>query len=258
MTRTTTLTLAILLASACSIVYHVRQGTHPAEFNWAIQGELSHQNCDTQPGTHPWFNNVSPDARFFMGCRRSAAVIKGPETSDPDAPPPSPELLALIRGLIPHSTSEWKRFNSLHDAAMYGAARLEQCSRFYECSGFITLDPKGKFAVSPVRTDYASDHVHMDDSTNPSDWKIQADIHSHPCLPHHYTGLFSPEDMMGSILGRLTSYMVDMCTGEVHEFIPGVTKPDVTQIDDDTWLSPGKVIGKVVAFKNEPLADEGP
>lgn len=238
-------------------VFHGAQPKQTVEkdLNWAIQGELSHLDCDTQPGTHPWFNNISPNQRFFMGCRQQAVI--GPAVSDPDAPPPSPELLALIHSMIPHSTSEWKRFDTLHAAALYGAARLEQCSHYYECAGFITMDTKGKYAVSPVRTDYISDSVNVVKDFNPSNWKIQADFHSHPCLPHHYTGLFSQMDMIGSITERTTAYMVDLCTGDVHEFIPGVTKPDSVETHDDMWLSAGKIIGHVEAFKDAALAHEG-
>lgn len=39
------------------------------EFNWAIQGELSHQDCGTQSGTRPWYVDTDPTHRFFMGCR---------------------------------------------------------------------------------------------------------------------------------------------------------------------------------------------
>lgn len=185
-------------------------------------------------------------------------TITAPPVTDPTAPPPSPELVALINSLLPRSTSEWKRFDSLHGAAIYAALRLENCSHYYECSGYIAKDPRGKFAVSPVRTDYASDNVRVEDGDAPSDWKVVADFHSHPCIAHHYTGLFSGEDMIGALMGRKIAYMVDLCTGNVHEFIPGKDRVDVEPIrDGDEFLSPGRIIGHVQAYEFEPRANEG-
>jgi hypothetical protein len=177
--------------------------------------------------------------------------------SPPVITPLSPEVLAIITWIKPHSTAEWLRFDTLHKAAVYGAVRLEQCSHYYECSGFILKDPKGKFVLAPVRTDYESDRVLIIDSTGPADWTLAADLHSHPCLPDHATGLFSPPDMINSIVSRTVSFMVDLCTGDVHEFIPGTTRPDETRYGD-MWLTGGTVIGHVAAFKDEPSAKEGP
>jgi hypothetical protein len=39
-----------------------------SEASWAIQGEYSHLDCDSQPGTHPWYVE-SEGHQFFMGCR---------------------------------------------------------------------------------------------------------------------------------------------------------------------------------------------
>ncbi len=171
-----------------------------------------------------------------------------------------PEALTQIRAqLLPRSTTEWRRFNTLHEAALYGAQRLEDCSHYYECSGFIDIDPKGKFVVGPVRTDYNSNNVNIHSQDGPSDWKLAGDLHSHPCVPRHDTGLFSPADMIGSLVTRTTSFMVDLCTGDVHEFIPGVTKPDEVHGGGagDIWMTPGNIIGRVAAFKDAPIANEG-
>jgi hypothetical protein len=235
---------------------------HDGEASWAIQGETGHTNCDTQPGTHRWYIENEGQS-WFMGCMRSArqpATI-GPFTilpgNDPSAPPPTDTLKELL-AQQPQSTSEWERFGDLHAAAIYAALRLENCSHYYECSGYIALDPAGKFVVSPVRTDYNSDNVRVEDDEGPSDWKVVADFHSHPCVPHHYTGLFSGEDMIGALMGRKTAFMVDLCTGDVHEFVPGRDRVDVEPIHEgDEFLSPGKVIGHVPAYPNDPQASEG-
>jgi hypothetical protein len=167
-------------------------------------------------------------------------------------------LLAAACGFAQTSVSvaDLPRFDTLHEAVMYNAYRLEACSHYYECSGFIMVDPKGQFVVAPVRTDYQSDHVRIKDDTGPDGWVVAADFHSHPCLPRHFPGLFSPQDMISAITTRTIMYMVDLCTGDVHEFIPGVTKPDDVAVED-IWLSAGKVVGKALAFPFQPVASEG-
>jgi hypothetical protein len=266
-------TLAFALwGTAIHLSYRDAHPKHEGEFNWAIQGETGHANCDTQPGTHRWYIE-NEGQQWFMGCRREQPIqvwsrhprkqpaTIGPFTilpgNDPNAPPPTATFKELI-AQQPESTSEWKRFDNLHAAAIYAALRLEDCSHVYECSGYIAVDPKGKFVVSPVRTDYNSDNVRVEDDEGPSDWKVVADFHSHPCVPHHYTGLFSGEDMIGALMGRKTAYMVDLCTGDVHEFIPGKDRVDVEPIHDgDEYLSPGRIIGHVPAYPNDPTAHEG-
>jgi hypothetical protein len=151
--------------------------------------------------------------------------------------------------------AELTRFGTLHEAVMYDAVRLERCSHYYECAGVIAIDPSGKFVASAVHSDYAGDHVSMNHDVPPG-WVLAADIHSHPCVPHHVPSMFSPQDMIGSIITRTTSFMVDFCTGDVHEFIPGVTRPDLMPVDN-IWLTPGIIVGHVPAFALEPTADEG-
>ena len=165
-------------------------------------------------------------------------------------------VVQVVRAKEPHSLVDFKRFPSLHEAVMYESARLEQCSHYYECAGVLAIDPEGKFVAGAVHTDYAGDHVSMRHDV-PDGWTLAADIHSHPCVPHHIPSMFSPQDMMGSIISRTVSYMVDMCTGFIHEFVPGVTKPDQTLVEEGVWLSEGKIVGQVPAFKTEPTADEG-
>ena len=164
-------------------------------------------------------------------------------------------VVQVLRADVPHSTAEFKHFATLHEAVMYNAARLERCSIYYECAGVIAIDPHGKFVTSAVHSDYAGDHVSMS-HTIPEGWVLAADMHSHPCVPHHAPNMFSPQDMIDSIISRTVSYMVDLCTGAVHEFVPGVTKPDQTEVDG-IWMTEGKIVGYVAAFKNEPQAHEG-
>ena len=184
----------------------------------------------------------------------SAALAQAPAGG---APPDLSKLLSLLNGAEGVSTGEWKRFDTLHEAVVYEAGRLEQCSHYYECSSFFMKDPAGKIAVGPTRSDYASDHVSIRPN-GPEDWTLLATIHSHPCIPNHYPNLFSPQDMMGSVMTKTTGYMVSLCTGDIHEFIPGKTPMDDVHLDDeDIWLSAGNIVGHVAALPDVAKADEG-
>lgn len=187
----------------------------------------------------------------LVGAFACSQVLQGTDN------PPIPDAAwPAIQYFKQNSTISWRKFDTLHEAAVYGAERLEKCSRYYECSGYIVTDKDGKFLMSPVRTDYASDHVRVSEKKPDGTTRV-ADIHSHPCVPEHVTGKFSPEDMIESITTRTTAYMVDQCTGDVHEFVPGVSKPDdVYDSDAELWLSAGNIIGKVAAY-DELKADVG-
>jgi hypothetical protein len=158
--------------------------------------------------------------------------------------------------IAPVSTGLWHHFLDINTAATYAALRLEQCSIHYECSSVIYIDPRGIFVVGPSRTDYQSDHVQIVASDGPSDWAIAANVHSHPCLPDYYTSVFSPQDMMGALLERTTSYMVDLCTGDVHEFIAGLTRTDTEKVGD-VWMTGGLIVGHVPAIGYAAFANVG-
>lgn len=210
--------------------------------NWG-QGHAPEMN-HCPPGTI----RVDTEEGWFLEC------FRGYEAHDPTELPP--QILALIKRFGPPSTTEWHRFDSLDAAALYAAGRLEKCSHYYECSGLIVVDPKGKFTVGPVRTDYQSDSVSVSGSGVPSDWVKAAAVHSHPCVPNHYTYLFSPQDVMGAIGERIINFMVDVCSGAVHKFDPAIDRPDVTQVDG-IWMTGGRLVGYVTAYPNGVRADEG-
>lgn len=169
------------------------------------------------------------------------------------------ETFTLVPFVKVQTTDNWKRYDTLHEAAVHAAVRLEECSHFYECAGLIVQKPGEKsFIVGPVHTSYQSSHVAIQDEDLPQGWKIAADVHSHPCLPGYVTAVFSPTDLIGALMSRTTSFMVDLCTGDVHEFIPGVTRVDETKMEDeDVYLTGGKIVGHVAAFKDAALAHEG-
>lgn len=208
---------------------------------------------DCPPGTMEF----DTEEGLFLECF-STGLVTAHELppSDPSAPPPSPEVREMIsRYVTPVSTTQWPHFNTITEAAVYGSNRVGKCSQNYECSGIIVLDPKGKFVVGPVHTDYNSDSVRIMVNETPSDWQLAATFHSHPCLPNHANQLFSPQDVMNSITRRVISFMVDLCDGSVHEFIPGKNRPD-TELFDGIWMTQGAVIAHVPPAKMA-LANDG-
>lgn len=202
-------------------------------------------------------NSAYAGPAFFPGQEPFSSSSPQKPVLDGKTPVTDPDILRQIEKYRPHSTSEWHRFDKLHEAAIAAADRLIKCSHYYECSAVIVLDPKGKYTVGPAHTNYNSDNVSVTFSSVPADWERVAAVHSHPCIPRHAGNLFSPPDMMGAFVTRTTFYMVDLCTGAVHEFIPGVTKPDDVQTADGLWLTEGKIIGYTLPVTENLEANEG-
>jgi hypothetical protein len=146
-------------------------------------------------------------------------------------------------------------FDTLREAVLYDATRLEDCSHVYECAGLIARAANGQFVTGPVWSSNFSDHVEMRNRV-PYGWTLAATIHSHPCVPDHWTAFFSPQDMMNALVTRTISYMVDLCSGDVHEFIPDVTKVDETLVED-IYLTGGNIVGHVNAYPKDATPNTG-
>ena len=141
------------------------------------------------------------------------------------------------------------RYDTLHEAAVVAATKLYECSHYYECGGVIATDLAGKYVIGPGLSSMAHG-----DETNvphgvPTGWKFVAEIHSHPCLKDtHEVDFFSPQDLMGYQQGKFVGYMLDMCTGEVHEFVPGRDSPNDTEMlpgNPGDFATHGKIIGHI-------------
>lgn len=146
-------------------------------------------------------------------------------------------------------TSKLPRYDDLREAAVEAARRLYQCSHYYECGGIIAQDPKGKYVIGPnmVTLDHG-DEVNVPHGV-PIGWKFVAEFHSHPCLPvTHEVSFFSPNDTSNYLENKIVGYMLDQCTGEVHEFVPGRDSPNDTEMlpgNPGSWSTHGRVIGKI-------------
>lgn len=145
------------------------------------------------------------------------------------------------------SPDELPAYDTLEEAGVHGIQRAIECSIYYECAGSIAQRPDGKFVVGPTGSDDHGDSVDVDHSVPPG-WKLVADYHTHPCLNRtHLPDFFSAQDMAGSTMLKITGFMGDLCTGDVHEFTPGRDAPNDTEVrpDSGVYLSRGRIVGHV-------------
>lgn len=150
-------------------------------------------------------------------------------------------------------------YDTLEEAGVHAIERAYQCSHAYECSGSIALRPSdGKYVVGPVRSDYSGDSVGVDHRV-PVGWKLVADFHTHPCnADSHDVGYFSPQDMAESTAEKITGFMGDLCTGEVHAWLAGRDSPnDVYLEDQDIYLAKGRIVGHITVDGKSMEPDQG-
>jgi hypothetical protein len=138
-------------------------------------------------------------------------------------------------------------YDTLEEAGVHGVLRAYECSHAYECGGPIAMRPDGKFVVGPVKSTYSGDSVELSHGV-PAGWILVADYHTHPCNnTSHAVSFFSPQDIAGYELRKIVGFMGDLCTGDVHEFRPGVDSPNGDPIPGEPgyWLSHGRVVGQI-------------
>jgi hypothetical protein len=159
-----------------------------------------------------------------------------------------PGLPGLIFGPAPDYFDKLPRYDTLHEAAAAAAVRLYACSRHYECGVVIAADAKGKYVIGPrLSSEDAGDHTDISHEV-PPDWTSVADIHAHPCLSDsHEVDFFSPQDIMEYQTLKITGFMLDQCTGDIHEFVPGRDSPNDTEMPGNPgeYSTHGKIIGHI-------------
>lgn len=114
---------------------------------------------------------------------------------------------------------------------------------YYEWGGEIALMPNGKFAALAPNTSFSGDHVHIDRNDFGLNAVIVGHYHTHPCLPDHWAEYFSVPDMDEVVFGRLSAFMGDFCSGNVHAFFHG-DKPDVEVTNHGVYLTKGRIVGQ--------------
>ena len=132
----------------------------------------------------------------------------------------------------------------------------------WEYSGVLTTrEGQPGYSVAP-RTLKMVDAVEMDADKlrTPGDTLIGL-YHTHPCKPEEYfSQYFSPQDLVSAFFYHVPSFILDECTGEVHEFDPaqdrafetGTVVKVMRKDGSRNWvrLPAGRVVGNI--------GDQGP
>jgi hypothetical protein len=160
--------------------------------------------------------------------------------AEPPAPTPA-DVAQLAVLMLP-------AYDTIEEAGVHGAQRAYQCSQAYECGGPIAQRPDGKYVVGPIHSDYDGASVTINHGV-PRGWKLVGDYHSHPCnAESHEVAYFSPSDLGGNTFMHIIGFMVDLCTGQVHEFDPSRDQPDNEEpaTSPGIHITQGRIIGHIV------------
>lgn len=91
--------------------------------------------------------------------------------------------------------------------------------------------------------------------------KLIATYHVHPCLAGYYHQVFSKTDVIAAFMHGLPEFMLDECSGLVHEFDPHVDKPRDTGIEAEIVGPNGEGItihlpsGRIIADIGETMTE---
>jgi hypothetical protein len=97
------------------------------------------------------------------------------------------------------------------------------------------------YSVFP-RTLKKVDAVEMD----PPKLKASGDMlvalyHTHPCSPREYfPQYYSPQDLISAFFWRVPAFILDECTGDVHEFDPGIDQVSDSGVVVDIQTKSGR------------------
>jgi len=113
------------------------------------------------------------------------------------------------------------------EAATAGLQLSYDRSNAYEYGGIILHTTNGKFRISNPETDYRGDGVVIEDRNDIPGYSVVGDFHTHPCLPYsHFPGVFSDRDVYMNDTEARVGFMLDMCSGIIRRYVPGVTPHD--------------------------------
>lgn len=127
----------------------------------------------------------------------------------------------------------------------------------WEYSGVLTIH-QGELVYSPSpQTLKMVDAVEMDaDKLRVPGDTLVGLYHTHPCKPDEYfSQYFSPQDLVSAFFYHVPSFILDECTGEVHEFDPahdraadtGTVVKVIRKDGKHVWvrLPSGRVVGDI-------------
>jgi proteasome lid subunit RPN8/RPN11 len=131
----------------------------------------------------------------------------------------------------------------------------------WEYSGILVIHD-GQLRYSPSSTLKQVDAVEMDVEKQRTPGDILVGLyHTHPCKSDEYfPQYFSPQDLVSAFFWHVPTFILDECTGEVHEFDPlrdraadtGTVVRILRKDGTRTWvrLPAGRVVGDI--------GDQGP
>jgi proteasome lid subunit RPN8/RPN11 len=175
-------------------------------------------------------------------------------------------LVAVFAGCTSAWGADPTKFDNINEAAAHAFYALyNDHPHAYEYGGVIFKTPDGKFVPSAPDSDVHSvDHTEIDHDPEhyEIDGAIVADYHSHPCVIGYHTGQFSPADLHSSRETQTMAFMLDECTGDIHEWTPGdpydkpeyhvtglpegiVLPPEVLKHFAGPQLAVGKIVGHI-------------
>lgn len=140
-------------------------------------------------------------------------------------------------------------FESANEAAVYALkSAYDKHPHYYEYGGIIVRTPNGKFGASrPMTEGHASDtEINEDNEAYEGSYPIVGDYHTHPCINGFVPGVFSPTDLKSARSYRLSTYILDECTGDVHYWEPGMPYDNTSLEPEEVLMGIQVAVGKIV------------
>jgi hypothetical protein len=148
------------------------------------------------------------------------------------------------------------------------AAHNSKTGATVEHGGMLIRNGESIRFVEPRQGQETTIRVIDRDVLNPGDY-IAGTYHTHLCMSGYYHQVFSTQDVVMAIFSGLPEFMLDECTGEVHEFNTKIDKLRDTAIVGhlfgencekvDKYLPAGIIVGNIgvtekmrEAVKQEP------
>lgn len=145
-------------------------------------------------------------------------------------------------------------FLSIDDAAIHALKLAYQaCNPHYECGGVIRKTKEG-YVISDIVSNLKPFNVDLSgpygDGLN-----VVADFHTHICSAQNlpFAQFFSKTDVITDDGLHISGYMLDLCTGNIHRYVPGVDDEDDEEVDfkphpDGSRLTIFLTIGHIVGW----------
>jgi hypothetical protein len=167
------------------------------------------------------------------------------------------KLLALLLLFAPSAFATTQLERTAIDALT--AAKHSPSGKTNEHGGMIYVEqteygPVFKF-LEPTPEGSPTSVIVVDKKMLPEGAELVATYHVHLCMSGYYHAYFSTQDVIVTILTGLPEFMLDECTGEIHEFDSHRDKIHDTGIDAktcgehgeelDRHLPSGRIIGNI-------------